>query len=63
MGRTQRATRLMILGGSTLAAIVAIIVVAWAPKTAIPMLVTLVSASGLAVFCTWAVVSLDRGRH
>ena len=63
MGRMQRAARLMIFGGSTLAVILAIVVVAWAPRSAVPMMVTLVSASGLAVFCAWAVVSLDRGRH
>ncbi len=63
MGRMQPAARLMILGGSTLAVILAIIVVAWAPRNAVPMMVTLVSATGLAGFCAWAVVSLDRGRH
>lgn len=62
MGRMQRAARLMILGGSTLVAILAVIVVAWAPPSAVPMIVTLVSTSGLAAFCAWAVVSLDSGR-
>ena len=63
MGRMRRAARLTIFGGSAVAAILFIVVVAWAPRSAVPMMVTLVSATGLAVFCTWAVVSLDRGRH
>lgn len=29
-------------------------------RTTLPVLVTVVSATGLAVFCAWAVVALDR---
>jgi hypothetical protein len=29
----------------------------------IALVVSLVSVAGLAIFCTWAVVSLDRGRR
>ena len=63
MGRIQRSTKLTIFGGSTFAAILAIVVAVWAPTSAVPTLVTLVSATGLTAFCAWAVVSLDRGQH
>lgn len=63
MRRIQRASRTMILVAVALAVALAVVVVVWTPTSAVPMLVSLVSALGLAVFCTWAVVSLDRGRR
>jgi hypothetical protein len=52
----------MILAALVLAVVLAVVVIVWTPTSAVPMLVSLVSAAGLAVFCTWAVLSLDRGR-
>ncbi len=63
MRRMRRATRPVVLTGAALAVALAVAVVILTPTSAVPMLVTLVSASGLAAFCTWAVVSLDRGRQ